>query len=275
MVEEKRRFSIGNLFRRTTPKPSDRKVFNPGIQEKNQSYMITAPIVYHIAHSSVIVRTCTTQLKNEIIRRGYKWEEKFVTKCLDCGNEHDDVVTECSDCQSQNLIKPDKKQLEFAKKFLGKYVNSADQMFIDVLKELEDDLNIMDDAYITSGLKDWIDKNNAGVCFFSPIKHGLLTGKYTEPVKFGDGDFRSQVSGFDDDTIIKKMRKNKLLLEEKFSDHPHPVMKGIIDSLLFDSPTGCVLLGQRNIEQVNSASTLGEMLSQDDVAWIKSLYKSS
>ena len=52
-------------------------------------------------------------------------------------------------------------------------------------------------------------------------------------------------------------------------------MKGIIDSLLFDSPTGCVLLGQRNIEQVNSASTLGEMLSQDDVAWIKSLYKSS
>ena len=148
MVEEKRRFSIGNLFRRTTPKPSDRKVFNPGIQEKNQSYMITAPIVYHIAHSSVIVRTCTTQLKNEIFRRGYKWEEKFVAKCLDCGNEHDDVVTECSDCQSQNLVKPDKKQLEFAKKFLDKYVNSADQMFIDVLKELEDDLNIMDDAYV-------------------------------------------------------------------------------------------------------------------------------
>ena len=135
--------------------------------------------------------------------------------------------------------------------------------------------NVMDDTYGPSGLKDWIDEHNSGVCFFSPIKHGLLTGKYTEPVKFGDGDFRSQVSGFDDDAIIKKMRKNKLLLEEKFSDHPHPVMKGIIDSLLFDSPTGCVLLGQRNIEQVNSASTLGEMLSQDDVAWIKSLYKSS
>ena len=135
--------------------------------------------------------------------------------------------------------------------------------------------NVMDDTYISSGLKDWIDKKNAGVCFFSPIKHGLLTGKYIEPVKFGDGDFRSRVSGFDDDAIIKKMQKNKLLLEEKFSDHPHPVMKGIIDSLLFDSPSGCALLGQRNIEQVNTASTLGEMLSQDDVAWIKSLYKSS
>ena len=89
--------------------------------------------------------------------------------------------------------------------------------------------NVMDDTYISSGLKDWIDKNNAGVCFFSPIKHGLLTGKYIEPVKFGDGDFRSRVSGFDDDAIIKKMQKNKLLLEEKFYDHPHPLMKGIIN----------------------------------------------
>ena len=70
--------------------------------------------------------------------------------------------------------------------------------------------NVMDDTYISSGLKDWIDNNNAGVCFFSPIKHGLLTGKYIEPVKFGDGDFRSRVSGFDDDAIIKKMQKKRL-----------------------------------------------------------------
>ena len=66
MVEEKRRFSITNLFRRTTPKPADRKVFNPGIQEKDNSYMLTAPVIYHIANQSVIVRTCVTQLKNEI-----------------------------------------------------------------------------------------------------------------------------------------------------------------------------------------------------------------
>lgn len=132
--------------------------------------------------------------------------------------------------------------------------------------------NVMDDTYFSSGLKDWVEKNNAGVCFFSPIKHGLLTGKYTEPVKFGDGDFRSRVSDFKNDVIIKKMQENKLLLEEKFSNHPHPVMRGLIDSLLFDSPSGCVLLGQRNISQVDVASTLGEMLSEEEVDWIKSLY---
>ena len=132
--------------------------------------------------------------------------------------------------------------------------------------------NVKDDTYGPSGLKDWIDKHNSGVCFFSPIKHGLLTGKYTEPVAFGDGDFRTNVNDFTKTDVIKKMQENKILLEDRFSDHPYPVMRGIIDALLFDAPTGCVLLGQRNVEQVNIASTLGEKLFEVDTNWVKSLY---
>ena len=60
MATEKRRFSIRNLFRRTTPKPADRKVFNIGIQEKRQGLMMTTPLLYEIATQSVITRTCTT-----------------------------------------------------------------------------------------------------------------------------------------------------------------------------------------------------------------------
>ena len=37
--------------------------------------------------------------------------------------------------------------------------------------------NVMDDPYKSSGLKDWVEANNAGIAFFSPIKNGLLTGK--------------------------------------------------------------------------------------------------
>jgi hypothetical protein len=66
MVEEKRRFSVFNLFRQTTPKPQDHTVFNPGIQEKDTSYYLTTPIIYNLAKQSAIVRTCTTQLKQEI-----------------------------------------------------------------------------------------------------------------------------------------------------------------------------------------------------------------
>jgi aryl-alcohol dehydrogenase-like predicted oxidoreductase len=110
------------------------------------------------------------------------------------------------------------------------------------------------------------------VCFFSPIKHGLLTGKYTKPATFGAGDFRANVDDFTKIDVIEKMQENKILLEERFSDHPYPVMRGIIDALLIDAPSGCVLLGQRNIDQVNSAATLGGKISQQDVVWIKSLY---
>ena len=39
-------------------------------------------------------------------------------------------------------------------------MNKSEQMFIDVLKELEDDLNIMDDAYIILVKEYYIDNNN-------------------------------------------------------------------------------------------------------------------
>jgi len=157
---EKRRFSIGNLFKRTTPKPADRTIFNPGIQERDSSYMITAPIIYHMGSQSVILRTCITQLKNEIFRRGYTWDEKFVVKCMDCNKQHKSATTECSDCGSTNLRKPDPKQLQYAHKFLERYVNKSEQMFIDVLKELEDDLNIMDDAYLVMVKEYYMDSDS-------------------------------------------------------------------------------------------------------------------
>ena len=125
-----------------------------------------------------------------------------------------------------------------------------------------------------SGLKDWIDEHNLGICFFSPIKHGLLTGKYTEPVKFGAGDFRTNVNDFTKIDVIEKMQENKRLLEQRFSDHSHPVMRGIVGALFTDAPSGCVLLGQRNVEQVNIASILGEALSDNDANWVKKLYRS-
>ena len=132
--------------------------------------------------------------------------------------------------------------------------------------------NVMDDTYEPSGLKYWIDEHNAGVCFFSPIKHGLLTGKYIEPVTFGAGDFRANVDDFTKINVIEKMQENKILLEERFSDHPYPVMRGIIDALLTDVSSGCVLLGQRNLDQVTTAATLGEKMSKQDAGWVKSLY---
>ena len=133
--------------------------------------------------------------------------------------------------------------------------------------------NVMDSSYESSGLKEYIDSNNTGVCFFSPIKHGLLTGKYKSPPKFKKGDYRRNVEAFNSQEIIDKLLENRTKLEDRFKEHPQPVMHGLIAPLLEDAPTGCVLLGQRNIDQVTKASELGGIISKEDAMWVKGIYK--
>ena len=133
--------------------------------------------------------------------------------------------------------------------------------------------NVMDDDYKTSGLKNHVDQNKLGVCFFSPLKHGLLTGKYDSAPKFENGDHRSKIHDFLNDKVLVTMRKNKELLEKRFSKHLSPVMFGVVNALFNDSPSGCVLLGQRNIDQVLIAASLGDLIKDEDSTWVKSLYQ--
>jgi aryl-alcohol dehydrogenase-like predicted oxidoreductase len=151
-----------------------------------------------------------------------------------------------------------------------KIVKYIDRVNPDVIQPYR---NVMDDPYKSSGLKDWVEKNNAGIAFFSPIKNGLLTGKYDKPPVFKEGDFRLNVPEFQDKDLLIKLQDNRLKLAGKFSNHPQPVLHGLLGALLSDSPTGCVLLGQRDVVQVKAAAELGEALNDSDAAWIKNLYE--
>ena len=170
------------------------------------------------------------------------------------------------------------KFLESGKtKFIGlsdwsdkKIMQYIDRVSPDVVQPYR---NVMDDSYEISGLKNYIDSNNVGVCFFSPIKHGLLTGKYKMPPKFKDGDYRKNVEAFNNQETIDLLLMNKEKLSDRFSNHSQPVMHGLISPILEDAPTGCVLLGQRNEEQVVKASQLGGFISKEDAEWVKKLYK--
>jgi len=155
------RDSFFGLFKRQTPPPADRKVYNIGIQEKDYALWMTAPILYHTAMTSPIVRTCITQLKNEIFRRGYILDKKFALKCMSCNAELQETVNACPQCgETQKLRKPNPAQKEYLESFLDEsYCNKSSQLFIDVLKELEDDLNIMDDAYIVMVKEYFLDGN--------------------------------------------------------------------------------------------------------------------
>tara|TARA_R110002020_G_scaffold307255_6_gene523111 strand:+ start:243 stop:1880 length:1638 start_codon:yes stop_codon:yes gene_type:complete len=139
---------LGKFVRRRTPTPMNKDVYNLGIQEKRNVQHIIGPVLYDVAKQSTIVRTCTTQLKTEIFRRGFEWKKSYNLKCTECGTKYEKNVEVCNNCGSDKFQTPSVKQKEYAEKFFSGYVNGSEQKFIDVLKELEDDLNIADDAYL-------------------------------------------------------------------------------------------------------------------------------
>ena len=133
--------------------------------------------------------------------------------------------------------------------------------------------NVIDDDYESSGLKAYVDGHDLGVAFFSPLKHGLLLGKYDAPQNFGEGDFRSGVAEFRDPEFITRMRRARDEVARRFPNHPQPVLHALTGGLLAGNPTACVLLGQRNRQQVDAAASVGEALSEGDAQWVRALYR--
>lgn len=152
----------------------------------------------------------------------------------------------------------------------SKIVRLADRVNPDVVQPYR---NLVDDDFESSGLKAWVDAHDVGVAFFSPIKHGLLLGKYDQPVEYGRGDFRSNVADFRDPAAIERYKRAAAAVRQRFADRPEPVLHAVVGALLTGNPTACVLLGQRNPKQVAAAAAVGEALSAADAEWVRVQYR--
>lgn len=139
---------LGGFVKRRTPTPNQKEVYNLGIQEKRNIQHIVGPVLYDVANQSTIVRTCITQLKTEIFRRGFEWKKAFYKICNKCNTKHEKETDVCRNCGSNDLRVPSQDQINYAEKFFDGYINRSEQKLIDVLKEIETDLNIADDAYL-------------------------------------------------------------------------------------------------------------------------------
>jgi aryl-alcohol dehydrogenase-like predicted oxidoreductase len=127
--------------------------------------------------------------------------------------------------------------------------------------------NVVDDDYESSGLKAYVDAHDLGVAFFSPLKHGLLLGKYEQPVEFEEGDFRRGIPDFRDAATLARYQHAAATIARRM-----PVLHAVTGALLTGNPTACVLLGQRNPRQVEAAAAAGDPLSAEDAAWVRELY---
>lgn len=103
--------------------------------------------IKEVYHLNSTIKRCVMAIRQEAFRNGYSFEPLFNYKCMECGREYDytpdDEVCECGGV----LQEPDETQVREAENFF-KAVNENNQTLIQVLKEVEDDINIFDDGWI-------------------------------------------------------------------------------------------------------------------------------
>ena len=151
--------------RRTTPEPI-MPLWKSGIQEPVLVQGVSIPALYATVQESIILRTTINTLCQEIFRRGYYWEKKFHKKCNNCGEEYQhDTVDNCRICGNEDFDSPDADQIIYPR-WLMKQRNSMDQSFIEVMKEIEWDLDIVDDAFLLLIKEYFIDPDSGEIEFF-------------------------------------------------------------------------------------------------------------
>jgi aryl-alcohol dehydrogenase-like predicted oxidoreductase len=148
-----------------------------------------------------------------------------------------------------------------------KYVEAVDPDAVQTYR------NLLDDDYESSGLKKYVDDHDLGVAFFSPLKHGLLLGKYEQPVEFPAGDVRGNIPEFRDAAALARMRAARDEVIRRFPGREEPVLHAVVGALLAGNPTATVLLGQRNPRQVEAAAKIGDALTAEEAAWVGERYR--
>ncbi|MCB9730813.1 MAG: aldo/keto reductase [Deltaproteobacteria bacterium] len=131
--------------------------------------------------------------------------------------------------------------------------------------------NVVTDGYRQSGLAALVAERDLGVAFFSPLRHGLLLGKYDAPRRFDAGDYRANDPWFADADVLARLRDHRDAVAA-LVDGPEPVLRGLVGALLTESPSACVLLGQRNPAQVAAAAAAAAPLEPQLARRIWELY---
>jgi hypothetical protein len=156
--------SIGmDMERHSTPMPT-MPLFQTGIQEPALLQGITIPALYAAAYECLVLRSILNHLNVETFRKGWGWKPKFVVKCVQCSEEFQQQVETCSKCGGE-VRKADRSQIDYADA-LFRTKNRMQQDFIEILREIEMDLDIVDDAYIVLTKEYFIDPKSKKPMFY-------------------------------------------------------------------------------------------------------------
>ena len=69
------------------------------------------------------------------------------------------------------------------------------------------------------------------------------------------------------------MREARDEVTRHFPSRQEPVLNALTGALLAGNETATVLLGQRNLRQVEAASKAGEALTETEAQWVRKIYR--
>jgi hypothetical protein len=156
--------ALGKPFkRRQSPTPT-MPLWTSGVQEPVMAQGITIPALYAVSTECLILRTVLSKLRQEMFRRGHYWEKKFHNKCTQCDEEFTYDLQQCKSCGGE-VRSPDVDELTYPK-WLLKQDNSMEQSFLHILHEIENDLNVVDDAFLIMIKEYYVDPESKEVSFY-------------------------------------------------------------------------------------------------------------
>lgn len=133
--------------------------------------------------------------------------------------------------------------------------------------------SVLNDTFEASGLAAWTREADAGVCFFSPLQHGLLLGKHEVPPVLEPGDHRTRRAEFQDAELLAHLRRCRDQVTARFAGRRQPVLDALIGTVVADAPGACALLGMRRPEHAKSAAEVSVEFSSADLEWLRALYR--
>jgi hypothetical protein len=147
---------FGNFYKSSTGRGFESSVQPYGVEQLYWEWLRTAYAyrrmfiqdLYLLAFDSTEIRTPLLHLRNQVFKKGFDdWKPVFKLKCTKCGKEYQEKVLTCEKCEGTEFREPDPEQY---KKFDEMRVscNSFGQSLEDILKTVEDDVNMIDDGYI-------------------------------------------------------------------------------------------------------------------------------
>jgi len=150
---------INNLEKASSVKQLDTRPYG-GLTTFESRQKFPIPYYDHLrylAKRNTSLRTIHHVLQDKILERDPEFIPRFGSKCMECGKEFKNQTDIC-DCGGMTR-EPDQAQLTLIKEFF-KDCNDNDQSFKAVLRECEDNLNTLDDAFLVIIKKYYFNSDN-------------------------------------------------------------------------------------------------------------------